>query len=91
MEAQRLHTLTKHFLGVTLDKKEQTSDWSAVNYTPAQIDYALNDVRYLPALYETMRHVLASKNLLRLAERCFAHIPTRVELELGGFGDVYTY
>ncbi|HEX3596000.1 MAG TPA: HRDC domain-containing protein [Polyangiaceae bacterium] len=39
--------LVKDLLGVELDKSSQFTDWSR-ELTPEQIDYALNDVRYLP-------------------------------------------
>lgn len=90
-EAQKLHALAARFLGVVVDKAQQRSDWAAADYTPEQIDYAVNDVRHLPPLYDAIQQALASAGLLQLAERCYAHIPTRVELELQGFGDVYTY
>lgn len=90
-EAQRLQALVAHFLGVTIDKTQQKSDWSAPDYSPAQIEYAVNDVQHLPSLYQAMKQALAAAGLLQLAERCYAHVPTRVELELRGFGDVYTY
>jgi ribonuclease D len=89
--AQRLQALTARFLGITLDKTQQKSDWSAAAYDPAQIEYALNDVRHLPSLYDAMTRSLVAAGLLQLAECCYAHIPTRIELELRGFGDVYTY
>jgi ribonuclease D len=90
-EAQRLQALVGRFLGVIIDKTQQKSDWSAPEYSPAQIEYAVNDVQHLPSLYQAMKQALASAGLLELAERCYAHIPTRVDLELRGFGDVYTY
>lgn len=88
---QRLQSLTSRFLGITLDKAQQKSDWSATDYAKEQIEYAVNDVQYLPPLYAAMSEALDAAGLLVLARRCFAHIPTRVELELRGFGDVYTY
>lgn len=89
--AQRLQALVARFLGVILDKSQQKSDWSAPEYSPAQIEYVVNDVQHLPSLYQAEQKALASAGLLQLAERCYAHIPTRVDLDLRGFGDVYTY
>lgn len=41
--------LTKEALGVELDKSSQFTDWSR-ELTSEQIDYALNDVRFLPRI-----------------------------------------
>lgn len=89
--AQRLQALARRFLGIMLDKTSQTSDWSAAEFAADQIEYAVNDVQHLPALHHAMTEALETAGLRRLAERCYAHIPTRVELELREFGDVYTY
>jgi ribonuclease D len=83
--------LLAHYLGVRIDKTEQRSDWSSAELSSAQIQYAANDVRYLPELlYAILNHLRRAK-LEALALRCFDHIPTRVELEVRGFHDVFTY
>src|ERR1043165_2007567 len=46
-DAQRLQALVARFLGVIIDKTEQKSDWSTTDYSPAQIEYAVNDVQHL--------------------------------------------
>lgn len=50
-------------LGITLDKGESQSDWLNRPLTNKQKTYALNDVRYLLALYDTIKHHLDNKNL----------------------------
>jgi ribonuclease D len=49
-----LVALVKHFCGISLRKGESFSDWSQRPLTKTQLDYALDDVRYLPAIYEKM-------------------------------------
>jgi ribonuclease D len=49
-----LVALVKHFCGVGLRKGESFSDWSQRPLTKTQLDYALDDVRYLPTIYEKM-------------------------------------
>jgi hypothetical protein len=45
-----LKDLVEKYHGITMDKSEQTSDWSG-QLTQSQLDYAMNDVRYLPLIY----------------------------------------
>jgi ribonuclease D len=46
--------LIKHYVGVTLKKSDTYSDWSRRPLRAAQLSYALDDVRYLPAIYRSM-------------------------------------
>lgn len=51
-------------LGIALDKGESKSDWLARPLSDDQWHYAINDVRYLLAVYDTVRHALNDKGLL---------------------------
>jgi ribonuclease D len=53
--------LTRRLLGVDLSKAETRTDWSRRPLTAAQIDYALDDVRYLPALRTALLTKLQSQ------------------------------
>jgi len=86
-----LQALLKRFLSIEIVKNEQRSDWLAPQLSQSQIAYALADVLYLPKLLTAIEDRLASQGLLELAHGCFAHIPTRVELDLVGYEDIYTY
>lgn len=90
-ERQSLNSLVALHLGLIVDKSAQMSNWQARRLSKRQLQYAANDVIHLPALLESLRLELVKRDLWRLAERCFDHIPTRVQLEIGGFGDVFTY
>jgi ribonuclease D len=86
-----LKGLVHRYLGVELDKSQQLSEWVAVVLSPDQVSYAAADVYYLIELFRLLDSDLEAAGLRLLANECFAHIPTRVELEVLGYGDVYQY
>ena len=86
-----LQSLVKQYLGVMTNKNEQQSDWLSSKLTEKQIIYATTDVLYLLPLLDALERELESKGLLELAHACFAHIPTRVQLDLLRYADIYTY
>ena len=90
-QGHTLAALVEKYLGVVLDKGSRTSDWLTWGLSPDQLRYAGNDVRYLPDLLRVLVAELERKDRLELARRCFAHIPTQVELEIQGFRDIYAY
>lgn len=47
--------LVHDMLGVTLDKSDTYTDWSKRPLSDTQVEYALNDVRYLPELYSRLK------------------------------------
>jgi ribonuclease D len=82
-----LKDLVRELLGVDLSKQQQSSDWGAANLTDAQLAYAAADVLHLHALKERLDQMLARENRTSLAEACFRFLPTRVELDLGGWAE----
>jgi len=90
-EGHSLSSLVREYLGVTLDKSSRKSDWLTWGLSPEQWKYAGNDVKYLHDLLQTLLGELEKKDRRDLALRCFAHIPTQVQLEIQGFRDVYGY
>lgn len=86
-----LKALVEQHLGVMLDKAEQQSDWLSANLTDRQLLYAASDVLHLIPLLETLEVALQQKDLLDLVRACYRHIPTRVQLDVLGYEDVYTY
>ncbi len=57
--------------GPSLSKAQQFTDWSARPLTSSQVSYALDDVRYLPVMYERLQSALASRGRLRWAQSEF--------------------
>jgi ribonuclease D len=82
-----LKDLVRELLGVDLSKQQQSSDWGSANLTEAQLAYAAADVLHLHALKERLDQMLAREGRTSLAEACFRFLPTRVELDLGGWAD----
>jgi len=86
-----LQLILKKYLGIEISKHEQLSNWISDELSEKQITYAVNDVMYLLQLLSVLEVELKSKNLLELAHLCFAHIPARVQLDILGYGGVYSY
>lgn len=85
-----LAPLVKRYLGIDLDKTEQTSEWTG-ELSNAQVRYAADDVRYLVPLFRCLDEKLREAGRDGLRDRCFAQLPTQVELEVGEFPDVFAY
>ena len=81
-----LSDLLADVLDVTVKKEQQSSDWGAAQLTPAQHQYAANDVLYLHQLRESLIAMLVRENRLALAQACFGFLPARATLDLAGFG-----
>ncbi|MDR0327981.1 MAG: HRDC domain-containing protein [Planctomycetaceae bacterium] len=57
-------SLLKHFLHVSLRKTESRTTWNLRPLTPIQIEYALDDVRYLEALRRVIKTQLIEQERL---------------------------
>src|SRR6202030_2602506 len=82
-----LKDLVRELLGIELSKQHQITAWGAANLTDAQLTYAAAEVLHLQALTERLDQMLARESRTSLAEACFRFLPTRVELDLGGWAD----
>lgn len=71
-----LDKMIKEFLGVELkkSKKMQRSRWDHRPLTDEQLEYAVQDVTLLPALYEKQRVTLLEQGLEDAAKEAFAKI-----------------
>lgn len=63
--------LVEEYCGVSLPKAESLTDWSRRPLDAAQITYALDDVRYLPSIWRTMRAQLEGRGRLGWVEPDF--------------------
>jgi ribonuclease D len=82
-----LKELCRELLGIDIQKHQQTSDWGADRITEAQQIYAASDVLHLHALKAKLDEMLAREGRSELAAACFAFVPLRATLDLGGWAD----
>lgn len=68
--------LIQQLCGIELDKSLQMSDWSR-ELSDAQLEYALDDVRYLPAAYDTLSARLTVDGRLEWAREACAESVAR--------------
>ncbi len=86
-----LNVVAERYLGVSLDKGNQASDWSVPNLTPEQVSYALMDTKVLLDLFATLTQKLEALGMgavVDLESRAFA---AQIDMQLTGFpADVET-
>ncbi len=63
--------LVNEVCGVKLDKSDTFTDWARRPLSGTQIEYALNDVRYLPTIYRELRGRLEAEGRLAWLEPDF--------------------
>ena len=63
--------------GVHVSKSDQMTDWSKRPLTPQQLQYAINDVRYLHAVYDDLSKELREKDRWEWAAEEMAAIPNQ--------------
>lgn len=66
--------LVDNILNVKLDKAHTRADWSQRPLSPAQLEYAADDVRYLAVLYPRLSDTLAAKGRLQWLADDFAEL-----------------
>jgi ribonuclease D len=82
-----LKDLCRELLGVHISKQQQSSYWGSATISKEQEDYAAGDVLYLHKLRDALTDMLKRENRLELAQEIFKFLPTRVSLDLLGWGD----
>ncbi|MCW3471048.1 ribonuclease D [Rhodococcus pyridinivorans] len=86
-----LAPLLRTLLGVHINKDQRTSNWTSEQLNDSQINYAANDVKYLIPLLRELLYTARQEGVSTLVEDSFYYLPTRVQIELRGGGDVYAY
>jgi len=82
-----LKDLCRELLGIDLSKQQQLTDWGADELSEEQLVYAATDVLHLHALRAKLDALLEREGRQALAEACFAFLPERAELDLGGWDE----
>ncbi len=82
-----LKELVRELVGQEVSKQQQSSDWGADELTPAQLDYAASDVRFLHRMRDVLDERLAREGRTELARACFDFLPTRAALDLAGWAE----
>lgn len=86
-----LKDLVREFVGVDLNKNEQTSYWGRTDLSSEQLAYAAGDVRYLVTLRERLCEMLEREGRMELAHACFRHLPTQVDLDLMHWSGIFDH
>jgi ribonuclease D len=69
-----LNNLLSRFLGVTLEKGSQKANWARRPLTPKMEAYALNDVRHLKPLAESLRAQLQEKSRIEWQQQACSRL-----------------
>lgn len=83
-----LKEVVKELLQKNMDKEQQSSDWGADEVSDAQLQYAAYDVIHLHAVRAKLDSMLVREGRMELARACFAFLPSRAALDLGGWENV---
>ena len=76
--------VVRRYLGRTVDKTQRMSDWSQLQLTPAQLEYAAEDVSVLLALRRVMVEKLKQLRLVEAARLEFEAVVPTAAMELAG-------
>lgn len=82
--AATLRSVCNKYLGLSLDKEERLSDWSAEELTPEQIGYAAKDAEVLLPLRLKLIEEIDRLKLRTVAKIEFDAIPAIAEMEYHG-------
>lgn len=86
-----LKSLVYTMFGEKLDKTLAVSNWFAEDLTEAQLIYAAKDVEYLPEILRLLQLDLSRLRLLTVYRKASNYIPTKIELEIKKFANIYDY
>ena len=69
--------MVRRFTGAQISKTMQYTDWSARPLSAEQIEYAMDDVRYLPPIYADLKSQLRERGRLGWAQTEFERAQTK--------------
>jgi ribonuclease D len=87
-DSHGLKNLCEELLNIEISKKQQSSDWGNAHLSDKQLEYASSDVLYLHQLKEKLMTMINRENRQTILQNCFDFLPTRVLLDLQGFGNI---
>jgi len=87
-DSHGLKSICEELLSIEISKKQQSSDWGNIEISDKQIDYAASDVLHLHALKEKLNKMLIRENRQEIFKNCLNFLPTRINLDLQGFGNL---
>lgn len=90
-DAYSLKPSLNAYLGIDIDKTQRLSDWSRQVLSDEQVSYAVADVIHLTRLLSVLESRARDLGRGRLLDETFRYLPSRVELDLHGAGDVFAY
>lgn len=75
--------LVQSFCGVSLPKKDSYTDWSRRPLSDSQVEYAADDVTYLPKIYADMKAKLDERGRTHWLDDAFAEVsnPKKYEVD----------
>ncbi len=86
-----LNVVAKKYLGVSLDKSNQASDWSVPDLAAEQVSYALMDTKVLLDLSATLTRKLEALGMGAVADLESRAFAAQIDMQLNGFpADVET-
>jgi ribonuclease D len=87
-----LQSLALRYLGTHLPKGPvRTSDWTTAHLSRVQIEYATQDVIYLPRLLDVLVDEIRIRGLEYLYNKCCDFLPALTEIQIGSYPDVFAY
>lgn len=86
-----LQNLLYEYLGISISKDQQLSDWGRSKLSDKQVIYAANDVIYLSRLWHELENRLIDTKKLEIAISCFNFIQNYLLLKNEGITNIFEY
>jgi len=87
-DSHGLKELCRELLGIQISKQQQSSYWGSSELTQDQKEYAARDVVFLHKIRAILEQMLHNEKRTELANRLFAFLAIRANLDLEGWNDI---